>query len=568
LPALRLIPGTRKNKETGSMKRLALHLALALPALLAFAPAAYAAPSAKPAPKAAAAPELYEYHANLGDTLTSISARYLERGTDWPQLMKVNKIADPNRIAPGEIVRIPIDLMKRDLAALAVATARGQAQVQRNGVSTPLAAGAALQPGDEVSTGQDGYVVIRLADGSVLRLQADSKLVVQNSEKLRDTDVVRSFLRLVTGRVESLVSKFKGAGNRFEVTTQQAVTGVRGTDFRVAVAGDATSSEVLEGRVAFDGAGAAAGKNADLAAGFGSKASGDGQLLAPVQLLAAPALANASGLQERLVVRFEVPALTGAVKYRAQVSRDAEFFQVLQETTSETPNIRFAGLDDGPYFLRVRGIDANGLEGRDAVKPFTLKARPEPPLISAPADRGKVRADPVEFAWAAVGNNAKYRVQIARDAAFANVVHEAETAETKLTAPARLPLGEYFWRIRTIEGNDTGPWSDVRSFNLLAPPAVPEPPQLDGNRVKFSWSGEPGQTFVFQVSTDPKFGTLLYEEKLSAPALDKPKPRSGVYYMRYRAIDADGFEGPFTAPQRFTIDLPRVGNSSNIFTGE
>jgi hypothetical protein len=547
------------------MKRFVLTLGLAL--LPAFS--LMAQPARAPAPNSAAAqPEMYEYHANLGDTLTGISARYLERGTNWPQLMKYNKIADPNRIAPGEIVRIPIELMKRDLAALALVTARGEAQVRRNGAAAPLQAGGALQAGDEVQTGKDGYVVIRLADGSVLRLQADSRLVVESSEKLRDTDAVRSIFRLMTGRIESLVSKFRGSGNRFEITTQQAVTGVRGTDFRVAVEGEATASEVLEGKVDFAGSGAAAGKNAQLGAGFGSRASNDGQLLPPVQLLAAPALNAASTLQERLVVRFEFPAVERAVKYRAQVSRDAEFFSVVAETTSDTPNVRFAGLDDSPYFLRVRGIDANGLEGRDAVKPFTLKARPEPPLISAPADRGKVRASPVEFTWAAVGSNAKYRVQIARDTAFTQVVHEAETAETKLEAPASLPLGEYYWRIRTLEGADLGPWSDVRNFRLLPPPAVPEPPQLDGNRIKFSWSGEPGQTFVFQVSRDPKFGTLLYEEKLSAPALDKPKPRSGTYYMRYRAIDSDGFEGPFTAPQRFTIDLPKVGNSSNVFSGD
>ena len=546
---------------------LSLGLALLLPAGAAMAaPPTPAKPAAKPL---SAQPEMYEYPARAGDTLTGISARFLERGTDWPRLMNYNKrITNPNQIAPGELVRIPIEWMKRDLAALALVTVRGESLVTRGNAQAALAAGGNLQPGDEISTGKDGYVVIRLADGSVLKLQSESRLVVESTEKLRDTEAVRSILRLVTGRVEALVTKFKGSGNRFEINTQQAVTGVRGTELRVNAESGATASEVLEGRVQFAGAGPATGKNADLNAGFGSKASNDGQLLAPVQLLDPPALANATTLQERLVVRFEFPAVTGAVKYRAQVARDPEFFQVIADTLVDTPNVRIAGLDDSPYFLRVRGIDANGLEGKNAVKPFTLKARPEPPLISAPADRGKVRTVPVEFSWAAVGSNAKYRMQVARDAAFTDIVHQAETAETKLETPATLPLGEYYWRIRTIEGSDIGPWSDVRSFRLLAPPAVPEPPQMDGNRVKFSWSGEPGQTFVFQVSRDPKFGTLLFEEKLTTPALDKPKPRSGTYYMRYRAIDADGFEGPFTSAQRFTVDPPRVGNTGNVVSGD
>ena len=37
--------------------------------------------------------------------------------------------------------------------------------------------------------------------------------------------------------------------------------------------------------------------------------------------------------------------------------------------------------------LRVRAVDARGIEGRDAVFEFRLKARPEPPIQSAPAFR-------------------------------------------------------------------------------------------------------------------------------------------------------------------------------------
>jgi len=530
---------------------LLLVLALALPTWAAPAPV-----------------EMYEYKARTGDTLTGISQRFLDNGAAWQQLLKYNRIANPDRINPGEIVRIPVELIKRDPAGVATVASRGEVEVIRNNVPTKLETGAALAQGDELRTGKDGYVTLRLADGSVLKLPAESRIVLQNTEKLRDTDAVRSIFRLVAGRVESLVAKFRDSGNRFEVTTPQAVTGVRGTDFRVAVDGDATTSEVLEGKVDFAGAGAASGKNAQLGAGFGSKADNNGQLLPPVELLAAPVL-NTAPLQERLVVRFEFPALARAVKYRAQVARDQDFFNVVAEAVVEAPNLRFAGLDDGPYFLRVRGIDANGLEGRDALRPFTLKARPEPPLISAPADRGKVRVAPVEFAWANVGTDARYRMQIARDAAFTDIVFTSpDTPETRLTAPATLALGEYFWRIRTLEGQDIGPWSDVRSFRLLPPPAAPEPPQLEGNRIRFSWTGEPGQTFVFQVARDAKFGNMVFEEKLDAPALDKPKPRSGTYFMRYRAIDADGFEGPFTAPQRFAIDPPRISGASNAFGSE
>lgn len=528
-------------------------LALCLPVL--------AAPPQKKAPPE----ELYEYSAVQGDTLTGISARFLENGNAWRQLLKYNRVANPDHINPGEIIRMPLAWMKRDPALLSAIVARGEAQVVRNGAATPLAAGTALAQGDEVRTGRDGYVTIKLADGSVLKLPADSRLTVQNAEKIRDTDAVRSKMQLLQGRVEAVVTKFKGSGNRFEVTTEQAVAGVRGTEFRVAVDSGATASEVLDGRVALDGEGPAEGKGTLLAAGFGSKVSG-GEVLPPVQLLPPPALGELP-VQERLIVRFTFPALPGAQKYRAQIGRDTNFYDVVADTVVETPNLRFAGLDDGPYFLRVRGVDANGLEGRDAVYPFTVKARPEPPLVSAPVDKSKVRTMPVDFAWATIDGGAKYWMQVARDAEFKDIVFEArDMSDTKTTAS--LPLGDYYWRIRTLLGSDLGPWSDVRVFHLLPPPAAPEPPKMDGRRIHFSWSGEPGQSFVFQVARDAKFEKMVFEEKLSAPEMDKPTPRSGTYYMRYRAIDADEFEGPFTAAQRFVVEPPKVGNSANVYSGD
>ena len=68
-----------------------------------------------------------------------------------------------------------------------------------------------------------------------------------------------------------------------------------------------------------------------------------------------------------------------AVAYRAQVARDEQFNDVIATTVFTTPRARFTNLPDGSYLLRVRAIDAEGLEGQDATRGFALRARPEPP---------------------------------------------------------------------------------------------------------------------------------------------------------------------------------------------
>ena len=81
------------------------------------------------------------------------------------------------------------------------------------------------------------------------------------------------------------------------------------------------------------------------------------------------------------------------------LARDAAFNTVVAEIVAATPELRATNIADGSYFMRVRAVDARGLEGIEATHAFTLKARPEPPLVSVPPRKGKVRASMVEFKW-------------------------------------------------------------------------------------------------------------------------------------------------------------------------
>ena len=73
--------------------------------------------------------------------------------------------------------------------------------------------------------------------------------------------------------------------------------------------------------------------------------------------------------------------------------------------------------------------------------------------------------------------------------------------------------------------------------------------------MRFSWAGEPGQKFEFQLARDNGFTDVVTSRTLTEPELALPKPAPGTYYLRYRAIDADGYVGPFTSPQQ--IELAR-----------
>lgn len=75
-----------------------------------------------------------------------------------------------------------------------------------------------------------------------------------------------------------------------------------------------------------------------------------------------------------------------------------------------------------------------------------------------------------------------------------------------------------------------------------------------GGAITFRWSGEPGQKFDFQLADDVKFAKPLIAQTLEKPEIEVPRPGPGTYFMRFRATDPDGFVGPYSSVQKFSID--------------
>jgi hypothetical protein len=524
------------------------HATSALRRAILAAACGWAVAGAAPVLAADAEPSL-AYATQNGDTVIGLSRRLLAEPAQWREVARFNRLQNPNRIPTGAVLRIPTRLLTSEAAPARIEQVVGEV---RTGAAT-LKGGEALPEGATLTSGGDGSAVVRLADGSLLRLATGSTLQVERARRYPALEHVDSGVKLEAGRVEVQAAKTQAGKPGFEVKTPQGVLGVRGTEFRVAAHGGdrpSTRGEVLEGAVQF-----AAGSDARrLGAGFGTVIDDQRRVAEPTPLLAAPDLAAMPTLQERLVLRFPLPGLAGAQSFRGQVARDAQMREVVADNVAEARELRFTNLDDGAYFLRVRGIDARGLEGRDAMLAFRLKARPEPPLPAAPAPRGVTRGTRVELSWTANAEAQSYRLQVAADERFTRLVRELPALSGTTHTLEGIAPGDYFWRLASVRaGNDQGPWGGARAFTLRPPPPTPAPPKVGDTTLAFAWEGEPGQTFELQLARDARFSDLVLERKLDQPRLELPRPAGGVYFMRLRARDADGFQGPYTTPQRLEI---------------
>ncbi len=505
----------------------------------------------------ALAGEDFVYPTRAGDTLWDISARLLKHPAHWPALQERNKLAEPRNMPVGFPLRIPGNLLRFDAAPAKVAAVRGDARR----ASAPLEAGATVAAGDVLATGKDSWVALDLADGSRLVLQPESRLRLEALQGVRAAGIYRTQLDLQSGRVENQVAKQQDKETGYRLRTPAAVIAVRGTGFRVAADSDTLSrAEVTEGVIQVKG-----GKGKRplfLRAGEGLVVASEAPLPAAVPLLSAPDLAGLAEQQDRVLVRFAFPALPGAVAYRAQVAQDKDFQKVAAEGVFQSPAAKFAGIADGKLWLRVRGIAANGLEGQDAQRAFTLKARPEPPFPSLPARAGKVRGETVDFQWTQAEGAASYVLQLSVRGDFSQAVAEVKGLKDSAWKSGPLPPGAYAWRVASVRSDgDQGPFGDAVPFDLRPSPAQPEPPKVDGEHLEFTWVGEPGQSFELELARDKTFagsaGQAPMRMKLKEAKVSLPRPEPGLWHMRVRATDPDGSIGPWTATQSFEVPASR-----------
>jgi hypothetical protein len=92
----------------------------------------------------------------------------------------------------------------------------------------------------------------------------------------------------------------------------------------------------------------------------------------PRALLPAPRLWTGVRLSVKKPVKLNFTKLTGAVNYRLLVARKADFREVILETLLPSNEIVLPELGNGAYFLKVRGIDDLGLEGKDTLADLVL----------------------------------------------------------------------------------------------------------------------------------------------------------------------------------------------------
>lgn len=495
-------------------------------------------------PATNAAPE-WRYTLRPGDTLIGVSARYLANPADWPRVQRLNRIGNPYHLIPGSTLRIPLAWLRHTPAPATVISVTGQVRVSMHAArERVLQPDEQLPSGTILTTAANSSATLRFADGSLLVLQPAARLVLDSVSVYAGGGMVDTRLRLQQGRVEVGANPARASGSRLQVITPSAVAAVRGTRFRVEADSQVTREETLEGDVGL----AAAEQTVNVAAGQGSLAEMGKPPRPPVALLRAPDVAALPRRIDTLPMRFTLPGQPGAAAWLGQIAADDRFEQLLLQQTSATSQLGFGDLPDGHYWLRVRAIDDLGLQGQDAVHAFELDARPFAPLLSAPGARVRNAAPALQ--WSGVVGAEAYRVQLARDAAFADIVLDERTPEPRLTPAHELKPGAYHWRVASMEANGQGPFSPPQSFTFDPLPGAPElnqgAPVFAQDALTLTLPPPPaGLRYELVLARDTERTQVVWRGESHDGQVHVAPVEPENYYLAARLVEDDGTAGPY-----------------------
>ena len=233
-------------------------------------------------------------------------------------------------------------------------------------------------------------------------------------------------------------------------------------------------------------------------AAFTYRAPAAGPVDACVALPQATYVSPSNGSTLPRTPKFHWNPVDGAKSYYVIVARDASLTNIVEiaftDRTFYVPRATYEDETTGYYWVvwpspRTDG----GCPGEGT--PIRFDKASVPPAQQGPDDGTLIPTQPV-FRWASAEGAKDYRIQIARDAEFKDLVDNVVTASTAYAPATTYPVDtQLHWRVRARDvDNIELAWSPVRSFRRTLPTPVVDPsnPRTGSSIPVLAWDAVPG----------------------------------------------------------------------------
>ncbi|MBM2816160.1 MAG: hypothetical protein HW421_2922 [Ignavibacteria bacterium] len=236
-------------------------------------------------------------------------------------------------------------------------------------------------------------------------------------------------------------------------------------------------------------------------AGFGEYIICSTQLEAP-----AGSFPGSSSYGNEINGKLQWNNVASVEKYSVQLSEKPDFIQkIIDETELTVNNIAYSNLDSGTtYYWRLQSSNANCTSNWSDIKSF-VTVLPLPNLLM-PSNNTTNSPVEVKLGWNNVKGAESYNVMVANNLNFDSIIYNNTGIYTTDCDVKNLEFNvKYYWKVRGMNGNIPGPWSEVFSFStkLLAP------------ELRFPINDAVGISATVTLEWKPSFGADVYSAQIS-----------------------------------------------------
>jgi hypothetical protein len=283
---------------------------------------------------------------------------------------------------------------------------------------------------------------------------------------------------------------------------------------------------------------------------------------------------------------FTWKAITGAQSYFVIVSKDASFTSIVDYGFTHVPayaprtSIATRSYTDESTSYYWTVLPSPNYDGSNAVGNPLLshyadfQKQSVPPNLLYPA-AGQTFADQPTFRWSPADGARKYRLQVAGDPTFSNLLDDVTIDSTSYSSNTTYPANTVlYWRVRADDENLNGlSWSATGSFQktLAAPvPSASNPTSGDMLPV-WSWSPVQGASAYDVNIYQPNGQSHSYTERSPLVSFIK-MTGTGVWHWEVRAefpkSGSGTTPGPYSPMQSFTRTISQPTNPRTDATAD
>ncbi len=493
--------------------------------------------------------------------LIQIARKYCRDGNDWREIARINKLSEPYLIYHDSTIQVPLSMLVTEPLSARVAAVNGSASLLGEGEqNTPLRKDDTLAAGQTVVTGPDGYTHLILPDNTYTRIEPDSRFTINYLFRLSDGAIKTDF-ELKKGNIVHWMRQKLRPNDSFQTRTPIAVTGIRGTEYRLKTGDSGINSvETLRGLVQVS----ASNRTIALEGGKGTRIRKGTPPENPRLLPDPPVGMLVEPLYRSLPIQIKVPAQRNAKKIHLRITTDEQGQQtVFSQDAAPGGKFSIFTLPDAAYFAFVTAFDADGFESRPTDPlPLTIRTSPPAPIVISPKNNGILWGKRGEIEWLGSDQAKQYAIQLASDPDFKNILDQQQVTEPRYLSPELQP-GRYHFRVQAVAGDGyTTLFSMPVAWKQTEEPAMKGMEATANNKPSLQWPAmAEGLSYDLQVAGDEQFTQLIVDQKglRDTTYTMEQKLDPGKYFVRLRGVENGAPQSPWTPTQTLNVKQKPLG---------